>query len=145
MGKHFLRRKVRKEVVTVTYMITALTGIRAALRTAEAPKVPVVPQPLRVAILLRAQRAVALLQTVRNLIHPAAVLQRRIRGLWILMMMATMRYMRMMITTGIATGAMMTMLPVWMMPWKMRIGKSGRGTHGKKYMETMQKEEQIPG
>ena len=114
---------LRKEVVTVTYMITALTGIRAALRTAEAPKVPVVPQPLRVAILLRAQRAVALLQTVRNLIHPAAVLQRRIRVLWILMMMATMRYMRMMITTGIATGAMMIMLPVWMMPWKMRIGK----------------------
>ena len=114
---------LRKEVVTVTYMITALTGIRAAPRTAEAPKVPVVPQPLRVAILLRAQRAVALLQTVRNLIHPAAVLQRRIRVLWILMMMATMRFMRTMITTGIATGAMMTMLPVWMMPWKMRIGK----------------------
>ena len=56
---------LRKEVVTVTYMITALTGIRAALRTAEAPKVTVVPQPLRVAILLRAQRAVALLQTIR--------------------------------------------------------------------------------
>ena len=50
--------------------------------------------------------------------------------LWILMMMATMRFMRTMITTGIATGAMMTMLPVWMMPWKMRIGKSGRETHG---------------
>ena len=110
---------LRKEVVTVTYMITVLTGIRAAPRT----KVPVVPQPLRVAILLRAQRAVALLQTVRNLIHPAAVLQRRIRVLWILMMMATMRYMRTMITTGIATGAMMIMLPVWMMPWKMKIGK----------------------
>ena len=43
--------------------------------------------------------------------------------LWILMMMATMRFMRTMITTGIATRAMMTMLPVWMMPWKMRIGK----------------------
>lgn len=114
---------LRKEVVTVTYMITALTGIRAAPRTAEGPKVPVVPQPLRVAILLRAQRAVSLLQTVKNLIHPAAVLQRRIRVIWILMMMATMRYMRMMITTGIATGAMMTMLQVWMMPWKMRIGK----------------------
>ena len=40
------------------------------------------------------------------------------------MMMATMQSMRMMITTGIATGAMMTMLPVWMMPWKMKIGKS---------------------
>lgn len=26
----------------------------------------------------------------------------------------------------------MTMLPVWMMPWKMRIGKSRRETHGKK-------------
>ena len=114
---------LRMGAVTATYMITALTGIRAALRTAEAPKVTVVPQPLRVAILLRAQRAVALLQTVRNLIHPAAVLQRRIRVLWILMMMATMRFMRTMITTGIATGAMMTMLPVWMMPWKMRIGK----------------------
>ena len=114
---------LRKEVVTVTYMITALTGIRAALRTAEALKVPVVPQLQRIAILLRAQRAVALLQTVRNLIHPAAVLQRRIRVLWILMMMATMRYMRTMITTGIAIRAMMIMLPVWMMPWKMRIGK----------------------
>ena len=120
---------LRKEVVTVTYMITVLTGIRAALRTAEAPKVTVVPQPLRVAILLRAQRAVALLQTVRNLIHPAAVLQRRIRVLWILMMMATMRFMRMMIMTGIAIRAMMTMLPVWMTPWKMRIGKSRRETH----------------
>ena len=39
------------------------------------------------------------------------------------MMMATMRFMRTMITTGIATGAMMIMLPVWMTPWKMRIGK----------------------
>ena len=115
---------LRKGAVTATCMITALTGIRAAPRTAEALKVPVVPQPQRIAILLRAQRAVALLQTVRNLIHPAAVLQRRIRVLWILMMMATMRFMRMMITTGIATGAMMTMLPVWMMPWKMKIGKS---------------------
>ena len=114
---------LRREVVTVTYMITALTGIRAVLHTAEAPKVQVVPQPLRVAILLRAQRAVARLQTARKHIHPAVVLQRRIRVLWILMMMATMRFMRTMITTGIATGAMMTMLPVWMMPWKMRIGK----------------------
>ena len=113
----------RKEAVTATYMITALTGIRAAPRTAESPKVPVVPQPLRVAILLRAQRVEARLQTARKLIHPAVVLQRRIRVLWILMMMATMRFMRMTITTGIATGAMMTMLPVWMMPWKMRIGK----------------------
>ena len=135
----------RKEAVTATYMIIALIGTRVALRTAEALKVPVVTQPQRIAILLRAQRAVALLQTVRNLIHPAAVLQRRIRVLWILMMMATMRFMRTMITTGIATGAMMIMLPVWMMPWKMRIGKSRRGTHGKKYMETMQKEEQISG
>ena len=121
---------LRKEVVTVTYMITALTGIRAAPRTAKAPKVPVVPQPLRVAILLRTQRAVARLQTARNLIHPAAVLQKRITVLWILMMMATMRFMRMMIMTGIATGVMMIMLPVWMTPWKMRIGKSGRETHG---------------
>ena len=109
--------------VTATYMIIALTGIRAVPRTAEAPTVPVVHQPLRVAILLRAQRAVALLQAVRNLIHPAAVLQRRIKVLWIHMMMATMQFMKMMITTGIATGAMMTMLPVWMMPWKMKIGK----------------------
>ena len=114
---------LRKGAVTATCMITALTGIRAALRTAEAPKVTVVPQPLRVAILLRAQRAVARLQTARKLIHQAVVLQRRIRVLWILMMMATMRFMKMMITTGIATGAMMTMLPVLMMPWKMRIGK----------------------
>ena len=121
---------LRKEAVTATCMITTLTGIRAAPRTAEVLKVPVVPQLQRIAILLRTQRAVARLQTARKLIHPAAVLQRRIRVLWILMMMATMRFMRMMITTGIATGAMMTMLPVWMMPWKMRIGKSGRETHG---------------
>ena len=117
---------LRKEVVTVTYMITVLTGIRAALRTAEAPKVPVVPQPLRVAILLRAQRVEARLQTARKLIHPAVVTKRRIRVLWILMMMATMQFMRMMIMTGIAIRAMMTMLPVWMTPWKMRIGKSRR-------------------
>ena len=114
---------LRMGAVTATYMIIAITGIRAAPRTAEALKVPVVPQPLRVAILLRAQRVEARLQTARKLIHPAVVLQRRIRVLWILMMMATMRFMRMMITTGIATGAMMIMLPVWMTPWKMRIGK----------------------
>ena len=78
-------------------------------------------------------------------IHPAVVLQRRIKALWIHMMMDTMRFMRMMITTGIATGTMMTMRPVWMTPWKMRIGKSGRETHEQKYMETMQKEEQISG
>ena len=113
----------RKEAVIATYMITALTGIRAAPRTEEALKVTVVPQLQRIAILLRAQRTVARLQTARKLIHPAVVLQRRIRVLWILMMMATMRFMRTMITTGIATGAMMIMLPVWMMPWKMRIGK----------------------
>ena len=114
---------LRMGAVTATYMIIALTGIRAAPRTAEVLKVPVVPQPLRVAILLRAQRAVALLQTARNLIHPAVVLQRRSTVLWILTMMATMQFTRTMITTGIATGAMMTMLPVWMTPWKMRIGK----------------------
>ena len=114
----------RKEVVIATYMIIALTGIRAVLHAAEALKVPVVPQPLRVALHLPAKRAVARLQTARKLIHPAAVLQRRIKVLWILMMMATMRFMKMMITTGIATGAMMTMQPVLMMPWKMRIGKS---------------------
>ena len=62
-------------------MIIALTGIRAALRTAEALKVSVVPQLLRVALHLPEKRAVALLQTVRNLIHLAAVLQRRIRVL----------------------------------------------------------------
>ena len=136
---------LRMGAVTATYMIIAITGIRAAPRTAEALKVLIVPQQQRIAILLRAQRTVARLQTARKLIHPAVVLQRRIRVLWILMMMATMRFMRMMIMTGIATGVMMIMLPVWMTPWKMRIGKSGRGTHGKKYMETMQKEEQISG
>ena len=114
---------LRKGAVTATCMITALTGIRAAPRTAEALKVPVVPQLQRIAILLRTQRAVARLQTARKLIHPAVVLQRRIKVLWILMMMAKKRFMRMMIMTGIATGAMMIMLPVWMMPWKMRIGK----------------------
>ena len=113
----------RKEAVTATYMIIALTGIRAVPRTAEAPKVPVVPQLQRIAILLRAQRAVARLQTARKLIHPAAVLQRRITVLRTPMTMATMQFMKMMITTGNAIRAMMTMLPVWMTPWKMRIGK----------------------
>lgn len=121
---------LRMGAVTATYMIIAITGIRAAPRTAKALKVPVVPQLQRIAMLLRAQRAVVRLQTARKHIHPAVVLQRRIKVLWILMMMATMRFMRMMITTGIATGAMMTMLPVWMMPWKMRIGKLRRETHG---------------
>ena len=114
---------LRMGAVTATYMIIAITGIRAIPHTAETLKVPAVPQLLRIAILLRVQRAVERLQTARKLIHPAAVLQRRITVLWILMMMATMRFMRTMITTGIATGAMMIMLPVWMMPWKMRIGK----------------------
>ena len=114
----------RKEAVTATYMITALTGIRAAPRIAEALKAPVVPQPLRVAIHLPAKRAAALLQTVRRLIHPAVILQRKITVLSILTMMAIMQFTRMMIMIGIATGAMMTMLPVWMMPWKMKIGKS---------------------
>ena len=118
---------LRKEAVTATCMITALTGIRAASRTAAVLKVPVVPQPLRVAIHLPAKRATARLQTARKFIHPAVVLQRRIRVLWILMMMATMRFMRTMITTGIATRAMITTLLVWMMPWKMRIGKSREG------------------
>ena len=115
---------LRMEAVTATYMITALTGIRAAPRIAEALKAPVVYRLLRVAIHLPVQRAVARLQTARKPIHPVVVLQRRIKALWIPMMMATMRFMRMMIMTGIATGAMMIMLPVWMMPWKMRIGKS---------------------
>ena len=114
---------LRMGAVTATYMIIAITGIRAATRTAEALKVQVVPQLQRIAMLLRAQRAVVRLQTARNLIHPAVVPQRRIKALWIHMMMDTMRFMRMMITTGIATRAMMTMQPVWMMPWKMRIGK----------------------
>lgn len=90
-------------------MITALTDIRAAPRTAETLKVPVVPQQQRIAILLRAQRAVARLQTARKLIHPAVVLQRRITALWILMMMATMRFMRTMITTGIANSMKKTL------------------------------------
>ena len=89
-----------------------ITCIRVAPRTVETLKVPVVHQPLRVTIHLPAKRAVALLQTARKLIHPAVVLQRRITVLWILMMMATMQFMRMVITTGTATGAMMTMLPV---------------------------------
>ena len=72
---------LRKGAVTATCMITALTGIRAVLHTAEAPKVPVVPKLQRIAILLRAQRAVARLQTARKLIHPAVVLQRRITAL----------------------------------------------------------------
>jgi len=121
---------LRMGAVTATYMIIALTDIRAAPRTAETLKVQVVPQPLIVALHLPAKRAVARLQTARNLIHPAVVIQRRIKVLWILMMMATMRFMRMMITTGIATGAMMIMLPVWMTPWKMRTGKLRRETHG---------------
>lgn len=115
---------LRMGAVTATYMIIAITGIRAAPRTAEALKVPVVPQLQRIAMLLRAQRAVVRLQTARKHIQPAVVPQRRIKALWIPMMMATMQFMKMMITTGNATGAMMTMLPAWMMPWKMRIGKN---------------------
>ena len=118
---------LRMEAVTAIYMIIALTGIRAAHHTAEALKVPVVPQLLRVALHLPEKRAVVLLQTARKLIHPAVVPQGRIKALWIHMMMATMRFMKMMITTGNATGAMMTMLPAWMMPWKMRIGKMSIG------------------
>ena len=115
---------LRMGAVTATYMIIAITGIRAEPRTAEALKVPVVPQLQRIEMLLRAQRAVVRLQTARNLIHSAVVPQRRIKALWIPMMMATMRFMRTMITTGIAIRAMMTMLPVWMMQWKMKIGKN---------------------
>ena len=115
---------LRMGAVTATYMIIAITGIRAAPHTAEALKVPVVPKLQRIAMLLRAQRAVVRLQTARNLIHPAVVPQRRIIVLWILMMMATMRFMKMMISTGIATGLMMIMLPAWMMLWKTKIGKS---------------------
>ena len=103
---------LRMEAATATCMIIAPTGIRAAIHIAEALKVPEVPQPQRVALHLPAKRAVALLQTARKLIHPAVVPQRRIKALWIHMMMATMRFMKMMITTGIATGAMMTMRPV---------------------------------
>lgn len=120
----------RMEAVTAIYMIIALTGIRVAPRTAEALKVPVVPLLLRATILLLSQRAVVLLQATRKHIHPVVVPQRRVTVPWIPMMMATMQSMRMMITTGIATGAMMIMLPVWMTPWKMRIGKSGKETHG---------------
>ena len=112
------------EVVTAIYMIIASTGIRVALHTAEALKVPVVHRLLRAAMHLPVQKAVALLQTARKPIHPVVVLQRRIKALWIPMMMATMQFMRTMITTGIVTGAMMTMLPVWMMLWKMKTGKS---------------------
>ena len=117
---------LRMGAATATCMIIAPTGIRAAPHIAEALKVLVVLQPLRVALHLPTNRAVALLQAATKLIHPAVVLQRRIRVLWILMMMDTMRFMRMMITT-IATGAMMTMLLVWMTPWKMRVGKKAIG------------------
>lgn len=112
------------EAVIVIYMIIALTDIRVPPRTADTLKVPVLHQLLRVAIHLPAKRAAALLQTVRRLIHPAVILQRKITVLSILTMMAIMQFTRMMIMIGIATGAMMTMLPVWMMPWKMKIGKS---------------------
>ena len=49
---------LRMGAVTATYMIIAITGIRAVPHTAETLKVPAVPELLRIAILLRAQRAV---------------------------------------------------------------------------------------
>ena len=113
---------LRKEAVIATCMTTALTDIRVALLAAEAPRVQAVHHPRKVAVLLPMKRAKVLLQEVRKQIHPAVVLQRRITVLRIPMMMAIMRFMKMMIMTGIVTGAMMTMLPVWTMQWKMRIG-----------------------
>ena len=72
------------------------------------------------------------LQIVRRHILPAAVLQRRVIVRQVLMMMVIMRFMKMMITTGTVTGAMMIMFPVWMMQWKMKTGKSGGGISVKK-------------
>lgn len=46
------------------------------------------------------------------------------------MMMAIMPFMKMMITTGTAIGAMMTMLPEWMMRWRMKNGKNSNNTFG---------------
>ena len=73
---------LRMGAVTATYMITAFTGIRAAPRTAEVLKVTVVHQLSRAVIHLPAKRAVARLQTARKHIHPAVVLQRRIKVLF---------------------------------------------------------------
>lgn len=68
-------------------------------------------------------KAASLLQTARKHTPPAVALQRRVTALWILMMMATTMFMKMMTTIGIVTGAMVIMLPVWTMRWKMKIGK----------------------
>ena len=123
------------EAVIVTCMMTVTIGIRVtALLTAVVPIVPVVRQAQRAAVHLQVKRAVVLLQAVRNLIHqvhPVIVHQRRKVVLRIRMMMAIMQFMKMMITTGTATGAMMTMLPVWMMRWRMKNGKNSNNTFGR--------------
>ena len=110
------------EAVIVTCMIIALTAIRAeAALTAEALRVQVVHQTLRTVVLLM-KRVAILLQIARRHIHPAAVLQRKVTAPWILMMKAIMLSMKTVITIGIAIGAMMIMLPVWMMQWRTMTG-----------------------
>ena len=95
----------KKEAVIVTCMIIALTAIRAeAALTAEALRVQVVHQTLRTVVLLM-KRVAILLQVARRHIHPAAVLQRKVTALWILMMKAIMLSMKTVITIGIAIGA----------------------------------------
>ena len=120
--------------VIVICMMTVLIGTRVAVPlTAAVPVVPVVRQAQRVAVHLRVKRTVGLLQVARNLIrqvHPLIVHQKRKAVLRIRMMMAIMPFMKMMITTGTATGAMMTMLPVWMMRWRMKNGKNSNNTFG---------------
>ena len=125
----------KTEAVIVTCMMIVHIGTRvAAPLTAAVLVVPVVRQAQRAAVHLQVKRAVALLQAARNPIHqvhPVIVHQRRKAVLQIRMMMVIMQFMKMMIMTGIATGAMMTMLPVWMMRWRMKNDKNNNNTFGR--------------
>ena len=124
----------KTEAVIVTCMMIVHIGTRAtAPLTAAVPIVLVARQAQRAAVHLQVKRAAALLQAAKNLIHqvhPVIVHQRRKVVLRIRMMMVIMQFMKMMITTGTATGAMMTMLPVWMMRWRMKNGKNSNNTLG---------------
>ena len=125
----------RKEAVIVTCMIIALTAIRAEeALTAEALRVQVAHQTRRTVVLLM-KRAAILLQVARRHIHPAAVLQRKVTAPWILMMKAIMLSMKMVIAIGIAIGAMMIMLPVWMMQWRTMTGIGKEKEPGNAYDE----------
>lgn len=111
----------KREAVTAGCMIIAITDTRVS--DLPGPAAIVVQQTLREAVHLQLERAVNPLRAVRRLIHQAAVLQRRVTVLWTLMMKGMMRYMKMTISIGTDTARMMIMLPVWMMRWKIWIGR----------------------